>query len=118
LDKRPATVIIDLDGVVLKHRGSLSGILDKTPELLPMAKEKFDEWEAKGYRIVITTGRKESMRQHTEAELAHMGLFYDVLVMGLGGGKRYLINDKKANGDETAFAVNLPRDQGLCDVQI
>jgi len=36
----------------------------------------------------------------------------------LGGGPRYLINDKKPNGRLTAFAINVDRNKGLSNVNI
>ena len=43
-----------------------------------------------------------------------MGIFYDQLVMGVGGGQRYLINDMdpKKPG-ERAISINLKRDKGI-----
>ena len=36
-----------------------------------------------------------------------------------GGGKRYLINDRKPNGTEDyAVAINLERNKGIKDIQI
>jgi hypothetical protein len=38
--------------------------------------------------------------------------------MGVGGGPRYLINDCKPNGLETAFAVNMERNKGIKNIKI
>jgi hypothetical protein len=38
--------------------------------------------------------------------------------MGVGGGPRYLINDKKPDGTLTAYAINLDRNTGLGEVEI
>ena len=39
--------------------------------------------------------------------------------MGIGGGKRYLINDRKPNGSEDyAIAINLIRNEGIKLLQI
>ena len=39
--------------------------------------------------------------------------------MGIGGGKRYLINDKKPYGTEDyAFAINLERNKGIKNIEI
>jgi hypothetical protein len=118
-DTRPGTIFCDIDGCLLKHRGpGLSGVLEKPPTLLEGTREKFDTWERKGYRIILTTGRKESMREHTEAELTLMGIYYDLLIMGIGGGPRYLINDRKPGGKDTAFAINLDRDEGIKNAKL
>ncbi len=119
MDTRPKTIFLDIDGCIFKHRGSPSHYSDSPPELLPGAKEKLDAWEAQGARIILTTGRKESMREQTVAELRAAGVnIYDMLIMGLGGGPRYVINDEKPDGRPTAVAINICRDRGLADVEL
>lgn len=115
---KPGTIICDIDGCLIRHRSTLSGVLDEKPELLPGAQEKFCEWERLGHHIVLLTGRPESMRQHTEVELTALGLFWDTLVMGVGGGPRVLINDEKPDGQVTAFGLCIPRDIGLENVEL
>jgi hypothetical protein len=56
------------------------------------------------------------MRKATEEQLARLGVFYDQLIMGIGGGDRILINDNKPDGRETAFAINLERNKGIDDI--
>jgi hypothetical protein len=39
--------------------------------------------------------------------------------MGIKGGKRYLINDKKSyNNEDYAVAINLDRDKGILNLEI
>jgi hypothetical protein len=83
---------------------------------LPGTVKKLSEWDSKGYNIVLITGRRESMRRATEEQLARLGVFYDQLIMGIGGGDRILINDNKPDGRETAFAINLERNKGIDDI--
>jgi phosphoglycolate phosphatase-like HAD superfamily hydrolase len=116
MENRAKTIILDLDGTVFFHKGTLREQIIHPPELLPGIHEKFQEWERNGYNIIILTGRRESMRSITEHQLESHGLAYDQLVMGVGGGKRILVNDRKSNGEETAFAINVPRNKGLTDV--
>ena len=115
---KPGTVICDIDGCILLHRSTLSGVLDEAPTLLPGAKEKFCEWERHGHRIILLTGRPDSMREHTEVELTRLGLFWHQLIMGCGGGPRVLINDEKPDGLVTAHALCIKRDVGLQDVEL
>lgn len=114
---RPKTLVVDIDGVIVKHNGNLSNQIVKPIELLPGVLEKFNEWNTQGYYIVLLTGRKESMRDFTEKTLTDLGIFYDQLVMGVTGGDRVLINDAKANSDRpTAFAITIERNKGLLDI--
>ena len=77
------------------------------------------EWDAKGYNIILITGRRESQRQKTEKQLDLFGIFYDQLIMGVGGGDRVIINDRKPNSDrDTAYAINLNRNEGVENVEI
>jgi ribonucleotide monophosphatase NagD (HAD superfamily) len=84
---RSKTILCDIDGTIFGHTGSMTGIVDTKPgeaKLLPGVREKFDEWDGKGYNIVLTTGRKESAREVTEAQLRAAGLFWGPPVDGLG----------------------------------
>ncbi len=115
---RPKTLILDLDGTLIWHHGTLHDQMS-IPKLLPGVKEKFDEWDKKCYRIIILTGRKESMRELTISQLAACGIFYDQLVLGVGGGTRVLVNDLKPNSDvPTAVAINLERNKGITELDI
>ncbi|NCZ71665.1 MAG: hypothetical protein EBY80_16205, partial [Actinobacteria bacterium] len=87
-------------------------------ELLDGTIEKLLDWDKKGYYIILTTGRKESLRKVTEYQLSQVGIFYDQLIMGIGGGMRILINDKKENGIETSFSYNLNRNEGIKNLNL
>jgi ribonucleotide monophosphatase NagD (HAD superfamily) len=119
MDSRPKTIICDIDGTLVKHN-TPSTVANPTykMELLPDTLAKLEEWEAKGYRIVLLTGRKESMREVTENQLRDVGIFYDQLIMGVGGGVRYLVNDTKPNGSQAAFAINVERNKGVGNIII
>lgn len=111
---RAKTIFCDIDGCLVKHQGSMTEALGIEPEILPGVLKKVNEWDALGYKIILTTGRKESARITTEEQLRKIGLSWDQLIMGLGGGDRILINDLKADGDgPTAIAINLTRNVGM-----
>jgi len=111
------TIFLDIDGCLLKHQGNLTTQLLQLPILLPGAIEKLNEWEALGYKIILTTGRKESMRKYTEKQLTKLGIFYDQLIMGLTRGERIIINDKKPNDDiKVATAIEIERNIGIKDI--
>ena len=117
-EKRPYTIFLDIDGCIVFHNGSLSKQIKK-PKILKGVVEKFDAWDRKSYKIILTTGRRESMRQLTEDQLNKLGLFWDQLIMGIGGGPRILINDMKPSSTEpTAMAINIERNKGLSNIEI
>ena len=111
----PKTIFCDIDGTLWEHIGSPSIVATcKEYKLLPNTIEAIDKWDKLGYRIILTTGRKESLRNKTETELNKLGIVYDKLIMGIGGGVRIIINDRKINGDKnTCYAVNLVRNKGI-----
>lgn len=112
--RTPALILLDIDGTLVEHRGSHYTQIKRKPKVLPGVKEWLEQWDKTGCRIVLLTGRRESSRAHTEKQLLDMGIFYDVLVMGVGNGPRYLFNDmKKGRKNPTAIAVNLKRNEGL-----
>jgi hypothetical protein len=80
--------------------------------------EKIREWDSKGYKIILTTGRKESLRDVTVKQLSLAGIVYDQLIMGIGGGSRFLINDLRANGDRSAFIYQPKRNEGIGNIEI
>ena len=113
------TIFLDIDGCIFRHKGNLSTQILQTPELLPGVVEKLNEWEAEGHKIILVTGRKESMRKLTEDQLLKHGIFYDQLIMGLNRGERILINDRKPDNDmRVASAIELERNDGLKNVGI
>ena len=119
-DTRPTTIFCDIDGTLVKHYSPLVATQPNfRMELLPGTLEALDEWDRKGYNIILTTGRRESMRKITEKQLAEVGIIYDKLIMGIGGGKRVLINDRKPNGSRNyASAINLIRNEGINNIKI
>ncbi len=118
MSNKPKTIICDIDGVLLQHRNQgLSSQLYSKP--LDGTIEKINEWDAKGYNIILITGRRESLRKKTEEQLLMYDIFYDQLIMGVGGGDRVVINDRKPNSDrDTTYAINLYRNEGVSEVKI
>ena len=119
MDIRPKTIFCDIDGTLVKHTPpNNTSRPDYKMELLDGTLEILMEWDKRGYNIILTTGRKESLRKVTEQQLSEVGIFYDQLVMGIGGGPRILINDCKDNGDQFASAINIERNKGIKNIQI
>lgn len=99
------TYFIDIDGVLFKHNGSLMQQNKSQIQVLENAKIMLSEIEKNGDKIILTTGRKESMRQQTIDLINEYGLFFDELVMGCNRGARIIVNDLKPNQImKTAFA--------------
>ena len=126
-DIAPPTLFIDIDGTMVEfpHTGDhYKSIANGTEsmKLLPGVKEKLWEWETKGYKIIITTGRREIFRAETVKALKEAGIGFDQLVMSCGSGPRYIINDRKPginNGKtDTAFGINVNRDQGFTHLEL
>jgi hydroxymethylpyrimidine pyrophosphatase-like HAD family hydrolase len=119
MNEHKKTIFLDIDGCIFKHKGNLSTQIKNISELLPGVLEKLNEWEAAGHKIILVTGRKESMRKLTEEQLTSAGVFYDQLIMGVNRGQRILINDLKPDtGEITAVAIQLIRNEGLKNVEI
>ena len=118
MNNKPKTIICDIDGVLLEHRNQgLSSQLNASPLNGTIA--KINEWDAKGYNIILITGRRESLRNKTEQQLSMYDIFYDQLIMGVGGGDRIVVNDRKPNSErDTAYSINLYRNEGIEDVKL
>jgi uncharacterized HAD superfamily protein len=90
------TYFIDIDGTLLEHIEDFENVYQYSVlKALPGAKEKTVQWHCEGHMIILTTARAESLRDITETQLRNAGVVYDLLLMGLGSGKRVLINDIK-----------------------
>jgi hydroxymethylpyrimidine pyrophosphatase-like HAD family hydrolase len=115
--ERTYTIFLDIDGTLIEHRGKVDEQLS-IENTLDGTLEKLRDWDRKGYNIILVTGRRESTRKKTEKQLENLNIFYDKLIMGIGGGKRFLINDKKPDMSDTAFSINLVRNTGIKNLDI
>ncbi len=107
------TIFCDIDGCLIEHQDFYS----ENMKVLPGTLEKLKEWDRAGYKLILTTGRRESSRNITVEHLEKAGIHYDHLIMGLGPDERVIINDKKPSSEEnTASSINLVRNQGIKDV--
>ena len=108
------TIICDIDGTIFKYPPNGSAqIVQEGEQLLPGVQEQFNQWEMKGHKVILITGRRESLRSHTEAALIDHGIPFDMLIMGCPDAGRVLINDINYAGKIKAHAANLERDAGL-----
>jgi len=107
------TIICDIDGTIFKYIGGIADITTSPAELLPGARDQINKWELEGCRIIIITGRRESMRERTEKDLQYHGIPYDILLMGYADTGRVIINDEGSK--IKAHAVSLPRNSGFSE---
>lgn len=115
------TIFIDIDGTLIEQIENWAEHIAAGSKfkILPGTLEKLKEWETKGYRLILTTARRESGRRLTEQTLSELGIFYDQLVMGIGIGPRVVINDLKPGSDTPmAEGISLPRNTGIGNVRI
>ena len=108
------TIFCDIDGTLITHNNKgISGQFENT-QILENTIDAINIWDKSGYKIILTTGRKESMREITSQLLSSLKIPYDQLIMGLHNGDRILINDKKNNSiRNTAYSINLVRNSGI-----
>ena len=109
------TIFCDIDGTLWEHVGnSQKQALRSQYKILPNTIEAITQWDRLGYTIILTTGRKESLREKTKEHLVKLGIVYDKLIMGIGGGDRIIINDKKPSSTKnTCYAINVIRNKGI-----
>ena len=125
-DMAPPTIFVDIDGTLVKfphNPKEYKSIANGTEKmkLLPGVREKLWDWETKGYKIIITTGRREMFRSETVKALKEAGVGFDQLVMSCGSGPRYVINDRKPGylkKKDTAFGINVNRDEGFENLEL
>jgi len=107
------TIICDIDGTIFKYVGGTSSVMKERVEPLPGVIQQINRWEMEGCRIILITGRRESLRNKTEYDLQRFGIPYDILLMGYADSGRVVINDEGSK--VKAHAVSLKRDIGFKD---
>ena len=118
-ETRPITIFCDIDGTLVKHAHRFSDLKDTDPILLPGVREKFNQWDSQGHKIILCTARKESAREMTESHLRMLGLCWDQLIMGVTSGKRILINDKlNINHPNRAISYNVITNEGFENLKL
>lgn len=114
--EKPKTIFCDIDGTIIKHVHRFSYLGFEPATILSGVIDKFNEWDSRGHKIILTTARKESARLLTEKQLTELGLCWDQLIMGVTSGPRILINDKQVHTDpDRAISINMLTDEGFCN---
>lgn len=107
------TYFVDIDGTIFKYR-KFETYKTAPAEVIPSTLEYLKLKKEQGHVIVLTTARPDWLWDHTQNELKVNDVPFDRLIMGIGRGPRYLINDMDPNkpGDR-AIAINIERDGGI-----
>jgi len=113
------TIICDIDGTLTEYMGGgHKAVMENDHIPCPGVVDKMRDWEANGHRIILITGRRESVRQRTEDELRRLGIPFDILLMGYADSGRYLINDISPHVGNKAHAINITRDGGFENIML
>jgi len=112
------TIFCDIDGCLVEHHPPTE-VTQKPTNVLDGTVPKILEWISRGYTIILTTGRPESLREFTEQQLSVEGIVYHKLIMDLPRGQRVVINDYKVGRTmQPATGICIKRNEGLNDVDI
>lgn len=109
LSKLPKTWILDIDGTIVKHNGYK---IDGFDTLLPFVEEFFKNISSDD-KIIFLTARKGQYIEDLKLFLEKNNIRYDYILSDIPMGERILINDTKPSGLQTAYGINLKRDEGL-----
>ena len=109
------TYFVDIDGTLVVYRKFIE--INEVP-LTPIQSviDKVNNEYDNGAHVVITTARHPEYELFTKQELEKIGVKYHQLIMGIGRGTRYVINDRdpKEPNIDRAVGINLNRNEGLC----
>ena len=112
------TIIFDIDGVILEHDKGFHGKKGRYQYPSKPIKNNIElvkSYYSKGDTIIFMTARPETERKNLEKELSKYKIYYHKLVMGVSGGTRILVNDKKPSNAnfKTAIAIETERNRDI-----
>ena len=111
--EKKETYFVDIDGTIFIYR-KFETYKNTEAEIVPSTKRFLQQKKDEGHMIILTTARPEDLRQHTILELTKNNIPYDMLIMGIERGPRYLINDMDPNKPgKRAIAINVERNGGI-----
>lgn len=108
------TYFVDIDGTIFIYR-KFETYTETDAQVIKESKQFLQRVRDEGHTIILTTARPKSLRLHTEYELDVNNIPYDELIMEIGRGPRYLINDVDPKKPDQLRAIgwNLVRDAGI-----
>lgn len=108
------TYFFDIDGTLIKYR-AFADIKTVEPEPIKSSIELLNREYESGNHIVITSARPQDLMEFTKKELNKLGINYHQIVLGIGRGVRFIVNDIDPLLPEykRAVGLNLERDKGF-----
>ena len=106
---QPKTWFLDLDGTLVNH----NGYKYNNERLLDGVVDFFTHTIQNDDTVIITTSRSHIYKASTINFLQKNNIRYNHIIFDLPKGERILINDRKPDGIQTAYAINLIRNKGL-----
>lgn len=108
-----STYFVDIDGTIVKYRQFAKLLFTKAVPIKDVIDNLNDEYD-KGSHIVVTSARPIEYLDFTKKELVSIGLKYHQLILGIGRGTRFVINDIDPEEPlkNRAVGINLIRDKG------
>ena len=108
-----STYFVDIDGTIVKYR-QFDSLLSTKAEPIQDVIDSLNEEYDKGSHIVVTSARPIEYLEFTKKELKKIGLKYHQVILGIGRGTRFVINDIDPDNPmvKRAVGINLIRDKG------
>jgi hypothetical protein len=108
-----STYFVDIDGTIVMYR-EFEHLLETPAEPIQEVIDSINEEYQKGSHIVITSARPVEYLHFTEKEMKKIGLKYHQIILGIGRGTRFIINDIDPDAPtvKRAVGINLIRDKG------
>lgn len=109
-----STYFVDIDGTIIKYRQFDKLLKTKTEPIQEVIDKVNKEYE-NGSHIVVTSARPIEYLEFTKTELKSIDLKYHQIILGIGRGTRFIINDIDPENPNVkrAVGINLIRNEGF-----
>lgn len=111
---KKSTFFVDIDGTIFIYR-KFNEYKNTKAKVIKSTKQFLQRTKDNGDMIILTTARPEEMRNFTINELNKNNIPYDMLIMGIERGIRYILNDidPEFPNKKRAISLNLIRNKGI-----